>query len=521
MTKFKRIVCLLLAVAMVFSLAACGNSNTESIVDLGEDEEWGIEADTPENSTDVGTDGETSDAEGTGDKNDGSTSGVDSNDKNKSDKNNNTDKNNTDKNNNTDKGNNDNKKPSVQTPTIDNPDKLSWKELLAQMPSSLRGTELNVYSWNPIKDVTGAEKVISDFEKQTGIDVKWTVGNYDDYDSSIAALINSGDSPDIIRYNHPSPDKMYLTQDVKTATGYDFSGDIWDSRVTSAYSVNGKIYGVNLRNTFNQQPTVVTYAMSTIDRYKLDDPYTLWKNGDWTWDKFIEMCKEFKEETNRPAWMTSGHMEPLWFNNVNMIAFNGKKYTNNISSPDVLKALQQSANFLADGITCEAMREHDKLEDGSYLFFTTNILAARRTDFHFSTLKSNDDLYCVPVPEGFGSKYYVHWQEFEAYGIPKGAKNAGAVYYFLRYYLDAENYDEDMFFVNDQTLETYKYCMEQKNSHYTIDGALTGVVGESNGDLATFIRTGGTAAQVKNKLDEVKGLFDRAVKHGNDIIAKY
>ena len=461
----KRIVCLLLALALVFSLSACGKKkDADAAVDLGGDEEWGIELNVPE-----GEDGTTT---------------------------------------------------TVQTPVTQNADSLSWKDLLAQMPSSLRGTTFHVYSWNPIKDVTGAEKVISDFEKQTGITVKWTVGNYDNYIQEIAALINSGDAPDLMRYNDPSPAKMYLNQDVEKATGYDFKGDIWDKNVTSAYSVNGKIYGVNLKNTFNQQPTVVTYSMSTIDRYNLEDPYILWKNGQWTYEKFIDMCKQFKEETGRPGWMTSGHMEALWFNHVNMITFDGKKYKNNLSDPAVLKALQTAANLRADGIVAEAMREHDKLENGTYLFFTTNVLATRRTDFHFATLKADDDLYAVPFPTGMNSTYYGNMQEYEAYGIPKGAKNPGAAYYFLRYYLNADNYDKDMFFVNNQTLEAYNYCMSQPNIHYTFDGSLTGLVGESNGDLAKFIRTGGTAAQVKNKLDEVDNLFDRAVKYGKETVAK-
>lgn len=555
-TKFKSLISLFLVLALVFSLAACGNGGTESVVDLGADEEWDVNADNGGNG-EQGTDGNasgqngaqntpgntqntpgsTQNTPGNTQNTPGSTQNTPGNTQtpgnNQNSNGNNQNQGNTQNGNQGNTGNNQNNQgnnqnntqgnPSVQGPASKNGDDLSWNQLLAQMPQSLRGTTLKVYSWNPIKDVTGAEKVISDFEKQTGIKVDWKVGNYDTYDSDIAARINSGDSPDIIRYNNPSPSKMYSTQDVLTATGFDFKGAIWDERVTSSYSVNGKIYGVNLKNTFNQQPTVVTYSMSTINRYKLEDPYTLWKQGKWTWNKFVEMCKDFKEETGRPAWMTSGHFEPLWFNNVNMITFDGKKYKNNLSDPAVLKALQQSANNLADGITCEAMREHDKLENGTYLFFTTNILAARRTDFHFSTLKTNDDLYCVPVPTGMSSdgKYYTHFQEFEAYGIPKGAKNASAVYYFLRYYLNADNYDEDMFFVNNQTLETYKYCMNQKNYHYTIDGSLTGDVGTANGDLDKFIRTGGSAAQVKNKLDEVSNIFERAAKYGNELIAKF
>ena len=185
MATFKKVLCLILSIAMVFSLAACGNDNTESIVNLGGDEEWGIEVDAPsgtESSTSSGNKApEVSVPEDSG------------------------------------------QSTTVKTPAVKNADDLSWKDLLAQMPSDLRGTTIKVYSWNPIKDVTGAEKVISDFEKQTGIKVDWTVGNYDNYESEIAALINSGNSPDIIRYNNPAAAKMYLTQDI--AINWGFPGD--------------------------------------------------------------------------------------------------------------------------------------------------------------------------------------------------------------------------------------------------------------------------------------------------------
>lgn len=506
---------MLLAIAMVFSMVACGNSETESAFELGGDEEWNVDVDSNSGDNQGATPGNQGATPGnqTGTTSTGATSnGTASNATSSSNKGSSTTSSTTQ---------NGGSNTSVKTPTTKNADSLAWKDLLAQMPSTLRGTTLNVCSWNPIKDVTGAEKVISDFEKQTGIKVVWTQKSYDTYEQDILAMINSGVAPDIMRYNHPTPAKMYLTQDVKSATGYDFKGAIWDKNATSAYTVNGKIYGVNLKNTFNQQPTVVTYSMSTINRYKLEDPYVLWKEGKWTWKKFVEMCKDFKEETGRPAWMTSGHTETIWFNNVDMYKFDGKKYTSNLSDPKVLKAIQQSANNMADGLVCEAMREHDKLENGTYLFFTTNILATRRTDFHFSTLKANDDLYAVPVPTGVSSdgKYYQHYQEFEAYGIPKGARNPGAVYYFLRYYLNADNYDEDMFFVNNQTLETYKYCMAQKNVHYTVD--LTEAIDTNVGGISDFIRTGGTAAQVQNKIDELKPVYERAAKQANETVAKF
>ncbi len=403
---------------------------------------------------------------------------------------------------------------------VSNADALSFNDLVAQMPAKLKGTTVNVYSWNPPKDVTGAEKVIENFKQITGIDVKWTVGSYENYEQEIAAKINSGDSPDLIRYISPNIPRMYLTQDVKSASGYDFAGDIWDKTLTSAYTIKGKIYGVNLKNTFNQQPTVICYAKSTIERYKLDDPYTLWKSGSWTWDKFKDMCKTFKEQSNHAGWMTTNHLDPFWFDDVNLITFDGKQYKSNLSDPKVLTTLQQCCNNL-NTYTCEAMRESDKLENGTYLFETNNILTMRRTDPHYPNLKANDDIFCVPVPTQAGKTFYQAFHEYEAYGMPKGCKNGPGAYYFLRYYLNKENYDAKMFFCNDQALESYNWCMSQTKVHYVVDRWLTKSVGTENAGLDTAVRTGLTAAQAKNKLDEVSPIVERAAKQGNELLAKF
>ena len=487
-TTLKKMLCLLLAIVFVFSLTACGGGDTESTIDLGGDEGWDIETD---GSTDADNTGDSSDAANTSDATQTTSSS--------------------------------NKKPTgVQGVTVKDADKLSWSELVAQMPSSLRGTTITIYSWNDAKDVTGSEKVMSDFTKQTGIKVKWLKGNYETYDSEIAAKINSGDSPDVIRYIQPLVSRMSLTQDVKTATGYDFKGDIWDKNLTDAYTIKGKIYGVNLKNTFNQQPTIVAYSKNTINRYKLDDPYELWKNGEWTMDNFIDICKAFTEETQRPAWMTCNQLDVLWFSGVSMITFDGKEYKNNLSDKKVLDALKKCAYYRTDGIVPAATRENDKLENGTYLFYTDNIIGHRRTDYHFSTLKSNDDLYCVPFPTGLTDTYYQAYNEYEAYGIPKGAKNPEAVYYFLRYYLDANNYDRNMFFCNNQALEVFEWCRSQKNVQYNIYRGLTKTVGNENAGLETYLNRVGNEAQLQAEIDKTAiPLVNQAVKQANETLAKF
>lgn len=477
-SNLRRIFCLLLALAMIFSVAACGKADESGSTLDFDDEGWEIEVDGNA---------------GTESKDQGDTSIVVSTN------------------------------TSAVAPTVKNADALSLAELTAQMPSKLRGTTVHVFSWNPVKDVTGAEKVVADFEKKTGIKVKWEQGSYDNYDESIIAKINSGAAPDIIRYNEPNPGRMATTQDLKTATGFDFSGDIWDATVAKAFTVKGKTYGVNMKNTFNKQPTVVMYLKSTIENNQLEDPYQLWKQGKWTFDKFLEMCREFKEKTNGSCgWMTSRIVDIMWFRGLSFINFDGTKYTNNATNPEIITMLKDVCTWTTSDIMAGGMSGTSAFCSGNYLFYTDNILGARRNDSqHYVEQKKNNDLYCVPFPQENGKTFYQSNSEAEAYGIPKGAKNAEAVYYFLRYYLDANNYDSKMFFSNNQILEVYNWCISQSNQHYTFDRKLTKSYAEELLDIPALVRGGLQPAQVQTQLESLSPKFKLCADKASDVVAKF
>lgn len=485
-SNLRRICCLLLALAMIFSVAACGKAtDSGSALDF-EDEGWDIDA----GNTDVDASTDEGDKTQTG-----NTSTVNS------------------------QGGG---TGTVKQPAVKNADSLSLAELTAQIPSKLRGTTVHVFSWNPVKDVTGAEKVVDSFEKKTGIKVKWEQGSYDNYDESIVAKINSGAAPDIIRYNEPNPGRMSMCQDVKTATGFDFAGDIWDSSIRDAFTIKGKTYAVNMKNSFNKQPTVVVYLKSTVENNQLEDPYQLWKQGKWTFDKFIEMCKQFKSETGSAGWMTSRLIDIMWFEHLSFINFDGKTYTNNSTSPEIIKMLQRVCDWRAEGVMSGGASETSQFTAGNYLFYTTNILGLRRNDSqHFVEQKKNNDIYCVPFPAQTGKAYWQSNQESESFGIPKGAKNPEAVYYFLRYYADRENYDEKMFFSNSQILEVYDWCISQPNQHYTFDRKITAAYGEELCDITVDIRGGLQAAQVETKLQSLSPQFQHATNEANKVVAKF
>ena len=482
-SNLRRIFCLLLAMALMFSVAACGKvEDSGSTLDF-DDEGWEIDVDVNDggDATDEGSKTQT-----------GTTSTGNG-------------------------GSGSNKQPAVK-----DADSLTLAELTAQIPNKLRGTTVTVFSWNPVKDVTGAEKVVDTFEKKTGIKVKWLQGSYDKYDESIVSKINSGDAPDIIRYQEPNPARMALTQDLKTATGFDFKGDIWDQVLAKSFTIKGKTFGINLKNTFNNQPTVVMYLKSTIENNDMEDPYQLWKTGKWTFDKFIDMCNEFKEKTGSAGWMTSRNIDIMWFEGLSFINFDGNKYTNNSTGKEIITMVQRVCNWRVDGIMAGGASESTSFAAGDYLFYTNNILTLRRNDSqHFVEQKKNNDIFCVPFPAQEGKTYYQAMQESEAFGIPKGAKNPEAVYYFLRYYCNRDNYDEKMFFANSQILEVYDWCLAQPNKFYIFDRQITASYGILLEDIPYAIRTGLQPAQVQTHLESVSPKFENDVRKANETISKF
>lgn len=407
---------------------------------------------------------------------------------------------------------------------IPNADSLSFNQLVAQMPSSLRGTTVYMYNWNPVKDY-GADSVVTNFEKLTGIKVKWEAGGYDDYDQKIAAMINAGNSPDIIRFRDSNIHRMYLCQDIKAATGFDFAGNIWDQKVNSQYVVKKKLYAVNRKDTLFNQPYVMIYRKSMIEKYKFEDPYVLWKSGKWTWDAFINILKSTKDSTfTGDPWRTSMGIDYYYFLGKNLIRFDGSKFVNDLMSKDLSAAVKKLCDYRKSGYTSSAMRMPKDFENGSVLFQTYSAIATRRTNTSANIVqsKADDDLYCVPIPTIKGAENIQLFSELEAYGIPKGAKNPAAVYYFLRYFLDAANYDANTFFCNKQAYEVYKASMAKQTYFVAGDNALLDVVGTGGNleGISDFVRQGNDFSQFDSERQKVNPKYDLAVKKANEVLAK-
>lgn len=345
----------------------------------------------------------------------------------------------------------------------------TWAEVLANMPKNLKGTTIDFYNWNPQSEYGGVSTVLRNFEKETGIKVNWITMNYSVYQTKLAALVASDEAPDVARTNTPVSYNMQSFQPLD-ATKFDFSDAAWDKVLMKDYTINGKQYATNLNNTHLAGYEVMFYNKSLLDKYDMENPYQLWKDGKWTWNKFLDMCKEFKKESNADyaagalGW---GSYTQLFGVNGPM-KYDGTKYVSMLDDSNFLRVTQEVADlhntdklFLEWGL--------EEFDAGKILFWGGGAIHGRRLNAYFSNLKNSGAVYSVPMPSIDGQeKYYQGVFEYEAYAVVKGAKNPEAVPYFLRYFLDPANYDMGAFFINNQMKEVYDWCAKQTNKIWTM-----------------------------------------------------
>lgn len=391
----------------------------------------------------------------------------------------------------------------------------SWKDVLASMPKKLRGTTLIMYNWNPATEYTGAPAVMDAFMKQTGIKVEWRTINYGQYFTKLPALISSGENiPDMVRMRGPVPSWIIYFQDLSKAK-YDFTDEAWDQNLLKLYTFNGKQYAASLQNTHIGAVDLIFYNKEIIDKQDYEDPYKLWKAGKWTWEKYLSMVKQANEDGFLGAngeRMFTGYLSSRGISGA--ISYNGKKYVSNWTNKDFLKVHQELGDlFQKDQLFHYGGEE--TFNAGKILFYTGTAVHMRKKNSYFGNLKAANTVYAVPYPTVKGQKkYYQGYGEAEAYGIPIGAKNPTAVPYFLRFFLDGANYELSTYFGNEQNLEVYNWCMNQKNKVYGY--GYPEEIGKIN-EEGIQCQTG---AQMKSFIDANKGLVDKMVKEYNETAAK-
>lgn len=396
-------------------------------------------------------------------------------------------------------------------------------DILKSIPSELKRSTIKYFMWyDGDKETEGP--IINSFELESGIKVDIEVGSSADFQTELAAKIATNTAPDVIRMNNAGISNIKLLQPMEN-TGYDFSGSEWDQRTIKDYTINGKVYGVNLKNTIYFDANVLWYNYQTLSDIGVDDPYTQWKKNSWTWDSLWNICREFVKQGGEYGACFQPVNAISLAHGVNFIDWDGEKYVNSIVDSDrnakLVKAWTECIERKQENLITPKTWLIADFDAGRSAFFGTSISSGFVKRSYFEQFKENGELRCVPFPASYTGDNMTIMAEYSAWGVPKGAKNAKAVPYFLRYMLDASNYDLEESFADPTITDVFKTLRDSDAPRYNNVVATTLIEADSGLNRYEMFDKlfSGEVSQITSSLQSFRGGVQDAVDKANEQLA--
>lgn len=400
------------------------------------------------------------------------------------------------------------------TSSSTNNSNLSVDAFLESMPSKLRGSTIKMFFWDDLRS-TVYKTALENFQKETGIKVEIEIADKQTYNTTLAARISSGKSPDVVKCIDNNAGTVSNLQPI-TSSGYDFSDSKWDKNLMKIFTYNGKCYATNVQDSPNKNMGLFVYNKKALKRANMsgDDPYTIWKKNPsaWTWSKFWDMCDKFvkangnKEGYYGSTWGTEdGYVKAfgvtLWRYDTD-----AGKFINCSNTDESVKRYGELINAISKKWSTSVI-DVTSFNSGKILFSWTYSSSAEKASTAYESLRNGNNLGFVPMPI---DSAYTPLFETCAYGIPVGAKNAAAVPYFLRAIFSPESVDEKSFYYNDEA-KTVVESVIKENKFFYGNGY--------NYDIwQEMIK--GTGTNVKSILDAYQGVINDTVSLENSKLSK-
>ena len=277
-------------------------------------------------------------------------------------------------------------------------------ELNGQSGVDISGQEivwLADYDINPTNN-NDRSVALSLFEDVYGAKVKFVLADSNEKFTKLAAMILSGDEVDMFPYEWDAVPNGVVKEQYEAldpyfgALGMEEDG-LWDdmSDVIDMFEYNGQHYVVPFDVS---DPLVITYSRKMMEEEGLDDPYELYLDGKWDWNKFMEMMESFvsgaPEGTTRygiNGWFGQAIIQSTGHTVIN---YDGTKFENNIDDPQIEKA-----ELLMQDIASKHLYQPEWI---GYFPDTHNTLFFAMGDWALGTSNAKNpdsDLMVVPFPK--------------------------------------------------------------------------------------------------------------------------
>ena len=297
--------------------------------------------------------------------------------------------------------------------------------------SDFKGQSFTFYYWYQYGDIVDRKISLFNEKHNAKVELKVVSGNFSE---NIAKSIASGSPYDLIA-NHGNYFPQTIFSDIyEPLDSYIDELDMFNAdapenggiskTVNEAFTWKGKLYACGSAKSVYQD--VIYYNKLMFQNSGLEDPYELWKNGQWTWDKFVSMGKQVTDVANNICFL-SGVDLTIWWTmcGLSPVTMSGDTYTENLGSEEIISATHKFAElFYGDEpimLTKYADITSGKAYTGVGVTDAYSIYAdAAKKSSKFG--RSADNLGVVPMPTGLAKNNMYPGHAAQGYSAAKGAK---------------------------------------------------------------------------------------------------
>ena len=405
--------------------------------------------------------------------------------------------------------------------------------------AKLKGQTVTMMMWRELN--VSEKKVLENFQKSTGIKVKYSVVNQKEYMTKVAAeiagksgldicAIQSGGMSILTSDTYPSSfpvGTISTMQPFFEATGQNPKESVWAKSWMDPYKINDKYYGVAIAGGWHTLSTVVYYNVDLFEENGITTPRELWKAGKWNWDTFMDAAKKISAiddyyygyaGRDSYAYMLSAGCD--------YVGFNGKKFTNTSGDAKLKKAwefsnemMNSGAQFKPDGSSNFPQLflegKFGMYGEGSYCMLDIGMLG----DYAYNLDDVDFEIDAVPFPSPKGQdSIAIH--RGNLFGIAKNAKNPVAAGVFLRFWLDPKNaLPFSKTAINDNMRDAFEWINSESTPKkaFLAGGILGYQDAEKMGNLTYRLLTE-PSSQITSTIAMFKSFINTSVDQANKVL---
>ncbi|MCM1024038.1 MAG: hypothetical protein NC395_08285 [Prevotella sp.] len=154
------------------------------------------------------------------------------------------------------------------------------------------------YDINPSGNGASKKVELELFERKYGGSIKWYETTYENAPNDLSTLILGGEGIDFYASDTRNLPKGIVSGMFQAVDPYiDINDAIWANTKTAMESYRfGDKHFMFVTNVIANY--MVYYNTATLEANGLDDPWDLYKAGNWNWDTFKDMLQQFVDEEN-------------------------------------------------------------------------------------------------------------------------------------------------------------------------------------------------------------------------------